>query len=174
MEKYTLLIDVTKNALKTLLHLLDKAEAHVKEKGLDESALLTAQLAPDMFNFTRQIQIATDGARRSLRLLAGKEHIKMEDTEVTIAELRTRIQKSQAVVDELTSADFAGADERHITLYWMGEHYVEGKDFVAQLAIPNFMFHVAMAYAILRKEGVVIGKQNFITALNMKPKSVLA
>jgi len=174
MEKYTLLLEVTKNELNTLLHLLDKAEAHLKEKGLDESTLLTARLAPDMFNFTRQIQIATDDARRNLRLLAGKEHIKMEDTEVTIAELRTRIQKSQAVVDELTPADFAGADERHISLYWMGENYVEGKDFVAQLAIPNFMFHVAMAYAILRKEGVMIGKQDFNTVLNMKPKSVLA
>lgn len=171
MEKYALLLDITKNSLETLTHLLDKAEAHVQEKGVAESALLTAVLAPDMFNFTRQIQIASDDARRNLRLLAGKEHIKMDDTETTIAELRERIAKTLAIVEELTPADFADADSRQITLYWMGENYVEGKDFVAQLAIPNYMFHVGMAYAILRKEGVQIGKQDFITTLAMHPRA---
>jgi hypothetical protein len=171
MEKYELLLNVTKNSLKTLEHLLDKAEAHCKENGVEESTLLTATLAPDMFNFTRQIQIASDDARRNLCLLAGKEHIRMEDTETTIAELRARIQKTREVVDELTPSDFAEADTRKITLYWMGENYVEGNDFVQQLGIPNFMFHVAIAYAILRKEGVQIGKSDFITTLNMKPKT---
>jgi uncharacterized protein len=171
MEKYELLLNVTKNSLKTLEHLLDKAESHVKERGIEESTLLTASLAPDMFNFTKQIQIASDDARRNLRLLAGKEHVRMEDTETTIAELRTRIQKTREVVNELTSSDFSEADTRKITLYWMGENYVEGNDFVQQLGIPNFMFHVAMAYAILRKEGVSIGKSDFITTLNMKPKT---
>ncbi len=171
MEKYSVLLALTKNNLKTLQHLLDKAEAYVKDKGIEESALLTVKLAPDMFDFTRQIQIATDDARRNLRLLAGKEHIRMEDTENTIAELRKRITASQTIVDELTLSDFESADERHITLYWMGEHYVLGRDFVEQHAIPNFMFHVGMAYAILRKEGVQIGKQDFITTLAMHPKS---
>jgi len=173
VEKYTLLLAVTKNNLKTLMHLLDKADAHVKEKGVAEHILLDARLAPDMFTFTKQIQIATDDARRNLRLLAGKEHIKMEDTEKTITELRARIEKTQTILNELTLADFEGADERHISLYWMGENYVEGKDFVEQLAISNFMFHVSMVYAILRNQGVVIGKQDFITALNMKPKQSL-
>ena len=170
MEKYSLLLDITKNGLKTISNLLDKAEAHVKEKGIAESSLLTASLAPDMFTLTRQIQIASDDARRNLRLLAGKEHIKMEDIETTIAELRERISKTQSIVDELTSEDFVGADEQHISLYWMGENYMEGKDFITQLAIQNFMFHVCMAYAILRKEGVVIGKADYNTVLTMKPK----
>lgn len=170
MEKYSVLLDLAKNNLGTLTHLLDKVEAHVKEKGVPESTLLTAQLAPDMFTFTRQIQIATDEARRSLRLLAGKEHIKMDDTETTVTELKTRIEKTLTVINELTPEDFVGADERHISLYWMGENYVAGKEYVIQQAIPNFMFHVGMAYAILRKEGVSIGKQDFITTLSMKPK----
>ncbi|MFZ2253256.1 MAG: DUF1993 domain-containing protein [Minisyncoccia bacterium] len=170
MEKYSQLLDITKNGLKTLLHLLDKAEAYIKENGVAEDTLLSAKLAPDMFDFTRQIQIASDDARRSLRLLAGKEHIRMEDTEKTIAELRERIAKTQDIVNELTLSDFEGADARHISLYWMGENFVEGKDLVAQLAIPNFLFHVTTAYAILRKEGVVIGKTDFITTLNMQPK----
>ena len=170
MEKYSQLLDVTKNGLKTLHHLLDKAEAFIKEKGIAEDTLLSAKLAPDMFDFTRQIQIASDDARRSLRLLAGKNHIRMEDTEKTITELRERITKTQDIINELTLSDFEGADARHISLYWMGENFVEGKSFVAQLAIPNFLFHVTIAYAILRKEGVAIGKTDFITTLNIQPK----
>ncbi len=170
MEKYTTLLELTKNNLGTLLHLLDAAEKFVQEKNMNETDILTASLAPDMFHFTRQIQIATDDARRNLRLLAGKEHIRMEDTETTISELRERIQKTQTIVDELTIDDFREADTRKITLYWMGENYVDGKSFVAQLAIPNFMFHVCTAYAILRTKGVPIGKQDFITALDIKPK----
>ncbi len=170
MGKYALLLEVTKNGLQTLMHLLDKAETHVKDRGIPETQILSAQLAPDMFNFTKQVQIATDDARRNLRLLAGKEHIKMEDTEVTIAELRARIIKTQEIVNELTITDFEGADTRHISLYWMGENFVEGKDLVAQLAIPNFLFHITTAYAILRKEGVAIGKEDFLRVLNMQPK----
>ena len=171
MEKYTTLLTITKNGLGTLLHLLEKASAHCTEKGIPESDLLTASLAPDMFTFTRQVQIATDDARRNLRLLAGLEHIRMEDTETTIEELVTRITKTQAIINELTPTHFEGADVRPITLYWMGNNHVVGSDFVAQLAIPNFLFHVTIAYAILRTEGVVIGKSDFITALNMVPNA---
>ncbi len=171
MEKYTLLLDVTKNMLGTLNHLLDKADAHVKEQGVQESDLLQAALAPDMFNFTKQVQVATDDARRNLRLLAGKEHIKMEDTETTIAQLKDRVKRTQDIISELSINDFKDADTRQVSLYWMGEMGVDGKDFVAQLAVPNFLFHVITAYAILRKEGLNIGKQDFITVLHMKPKA---
>ncbi len=171
MDTYSLLLDVHKNGLKTLLHLLEKVEEHCKEKGMRESVLLEARLAPDMFPFAKQIQIASDDVRRNLLLLAGKEHIRMEDTEKTVAELKVRIEKTLAIVNELTPADFEGSETRHISLYWMGEQYVEGNDFIPQLAIPNFLFHVTIAYAILRKEGVAIGKSNFITTLNMKPKA---
>lgn len=170
MNPYTQLLTLTQNNLVTLLHLLDRAATYAQEKGIEESALLTASLAPDMYNFTRQIQIATDDARRNLRLLAGKEHIRMEDTETTIAELRARVEKTQEIVNQLSASDFSDADDRHITLYWMGENYVLGKEFVTQLAIPNFLFHIVTAYAILRKEGVALGKQDFIRTLNMHPK----
>lgn len=171
MEKYSLLLDITKNMLGSLSHLLDKAGEYVKEKGVEESTLLNATIAPDMFNFTRQVQIATDDARRSTRLLAGKEHIVMEDTETTINELKERVAKSLAVVNELKVEDFEGADDRHVSLYWMGEMYVEGRDFIKELAITNFLFHVVTAYDILRKEGVQVGKSDYITVLSMKPKS---
>jgi hypothetical protein len=73
-----------------------------------------------MYNFTRQVQIATDDARRNLYLIAGKEHVKMEDTEITISELKTRVAKTLDVVTSITEADLEGADERKISLFWIG------------------------------------------------------
>ncbi len=169
MDTVAPLLTLTKNNLDTLGHLLDKAEEYIATSGTSEAELLAARLAPDMYPFVRQIQVASDDARRNLRLLAGKEHIRMEDTETTLAELKERITKTRAVVDELTPEDFAGADERHVSLYWLGENYVLGKDFVPEIAIPNFLFHVVAAYAILRAKGVPIGKADYITRISMHP-----
>lgn len=168
MEKYELALAVTKNGLATLTHLLEKVETHIKEKEITEDSLLSASLSPDMFAFARQIQIATDDARRNLLLLAGKEHIKMDDTEKTVVELKERVKKTLEVIASLKKEDFEGADERHISLYWMGDKYVEGKDFVEEFFFLNFFFHVVTAYDILRKEGVAIGKMDFITKFTMK------
>jgi hypothetical protein len=167
MNNYQLLQSVYLNLLDTLTHLLEKADAHVKEKGIVESALLTAAIYPDMLNFTKQIQVATDDMRRNIRFLAGKEHVKMEDNETSIAELLARVAKTKDVIKELTATDFDGADERHISLFWMGGAHVLGKDFVQQYAFQNSHFHVVTAYDILRKEGVVIGKMDYITNLTM-------
>ncbi len=172
MTQYEALYATAKNSLKTLTHLLEKAEAHAKETGIQESVLLTSALAPDMFNFTKQIQVATDDARRNLCLLAGKEHVKMEDNETTIAELKVRVSKTLEVINGIDTASFKDADERHVSLYWMGGAYVLGKDFVSELAIPNMMFHVVTAYGILRNKGVTLGKQDFINTLSMhKPET---
>ncbi|MDB5260678.1 MAG: hypothetical protein JWN37_909 [Candidatus Nomurabacteria bacterium] len=168
MNQYELLLNISKNALVTLSNLLDKGSAYAEEKGIDESVLLTASLAPDMFNFTKQIQVSTDDARRNLFLLSGKEHIKMEDTETTFAELQERVKKTKEIIDSLTVADFEGADDRHISLYWMGGAYVLGKDIVSQLAIPNLLFHVVTAYDILRAQGVPLGKSDYIVNLKMQ------
>ncbi len=168
MNNYTLLQNVIKNTLVTLLHLIGKADAHVKSGAITEEALLTASIAPDMFNFTKQVQVATDDARRNLFLLAGKEHVKMDDTEKTLEELKARVQKTLDLVSSLTEADFEGADDRHISLFWMGGKYVLGKDFIDEFAFNNFFFHAVTAYNVLRKEGVVIGKMDFITKFSMK------
>lgn len=169
MEKYGVLLEITKLNLSALLRILDKAEAHVKEKGVKEKTLLEAALYPDMMNFTKQIQISSDYGRKDLALLAGKEPVKMEDTETTIAQLKDRVQKSLAIVNEFKLEDFEGADVRAIKLFWFPEGmHVEGIDFLNQFAISNFLFHVVTAYDILRKEGVNIGKADFIGTLNMK------
>lgn len=167
MNNYTLLQNVIKNTLTTLLHLIDKAEAHVKSGVTTEEALLSASIAPDMFNFTKQVQITTDDARRNLFLLAGKEHVKMDDTEKSLEELRVRVQKTLDLITSLSEADFEGADDRHISLFWMGGKYVLGKDFIQEFAFNNFFFHAVTVYDILRKEGVQIGKMDFITKFSM-------
>jgi hypothetical protein len=167
MNQYETLHTVAKNSLTVLTHLLEKAETHSNEKGVDASTLLNAAIYEDMYNFTKQVQIATDDARRNLCLLAGKEHIKMEDNETTIAQLKERVAKTLEIVNSITTKDFEDADERHISLFWMGGSYVLGKDFVAEFAIPNLMFHTVTAYDILRAQGVNVGKMDFILSLSM-------
>lgn len=172
MNQYETLHKVAKNSLAVLTHLLEKIEAHSVEKGIDTSTLLQAAIYEDMYSFTKQVQVATDDARRNLCLLAGKEHIRMEDNETTVAELKVRIAKTLEVIDSIATKDFEGADERHISLFWMGGSYVLGKDFVAEFAIPNLMFHTVTAYDILRAQGVSIGKMDFIQSLSMhKPEA---
>lgn len=168
MNTYTFSLTIAKKSLSTLLTLIAKGEAYAKEKGIEESMLLNASLALDMFSFTKQVQVATDDARRNFLFLAGREHIRFEDTEKSFSELRERVNKSIAVLDTLTEADFAEADSRKVSLFWMGQKYVEGKDFVQEFALANLFFHVVTAYGILRKEGVDLGKVDFIGMLSMK------
>lgn len=168
MNNYMLLKTVIQNSLNTLLHLIDKAEESVKSGASTEEALLSASLAPDMFNLKKQIQVATDDARRNLFLLAGREHVKMEDTEKSFAELRMRVQKTLELVASLAEKDFEGADDRRVSLSWMGGKYVLGKDFIEEFAFSNFFFHIVTAYGLLRKEGVQIGKMDYITKFSMR------
>jgi hypothetical protein len=167
---YDLLLEVTKSNLLALLRILEKAEAHVKEKGIEESSLLQASLYPDMLNFTKQIQVASDYGRKDLALLAGKDPVKMEDNETTLAALKERVQKSLDVVNAFTSEDFAQADTQPVKLFWFPEGvHVKGKDFLNQFAVSNFLFHVVTAYDILRNQGVGIGKADFIGEMKFAP-----
>lgn len=165
--KYELLINITQQNLAALLRILDKAQSHVQEKGIEESTLLAARLYPDMMDFTKQIQVATDYGRKDLAYLAGKEPVKMDDNETTIAQLKDRVQKSLDVVNTFSVEDFADADTRKVKLVWFGEKYMFGKDFVEQFGVSNFLFHVVTAYDILRSQGVVIGKADFIGEMSM-------
>ncbi len=167
MTKYQLLHSTILKSLEALTRIVEKGELHAKENGLSDEALMNARLAPDMFPFVSQVRIATDDARRNLYLLAGKEHVKMEDDETTFAQLKLRIQKTKELVAALTEKDFDGADERHVSLYWMGGAYTLGKDFVQEFAVQNTLFHVITAYDILRNQGVNIGKTDFIGPMSM-------
>lgn len=168
-KDYELLLTVTKKSLVALDRILDKAAAHVAEKGIEESVLLTASLYPDMLNFTKQIQVSTDYARKNLARLAGKDPVPMEDTETTITQLKERVAKTREVVDSFVVSDFADADTREIRLPWFQGTYMLGKDFVNEFAITNFQFHVVTAYDILRAQGGNIGKADFIGEMSMHP-----
>lgn len=151
--------------LQNLNHVLDKAAAHADAKKFDSSVYLQSRLAPDMFPFTKQIQIACDTAKLAASRLTGKEAPAHADDEKTLAELRTRIDQVINYLKTFSERDFAGADEKKITTpRWDGK-WLNGKDFVFHHAIPNFYFHTSIAYAILRHNGVDIGKKDYLGAL---------
>lgn len=168
---YPYIITIVLKQLGALERVLGKAATYSKEKNIPEIAILEWRMFHDMFNFKRQIQIATDDARRNLYLLAGKEHIKFDDKEKTFKELKNRIIKTKKLIQKLKSTDFKGAELRHISLYWMGDSYVRGKEFVNEFLIQNLSFHVVTAYNILRAHGVSIGKADYTGPLSMKKKS---
>ena len=151
------------NTLKNLSAILDKASAHAEAKKVDPLVLTSSRLYPDMFPMGRQVQIACDTAKGAVARLAGVEVPKHEDTEQTIAELKARIDKTIAFIETLKPAQIDGSEDKDITLklgprevQWKGMQYLLG------FALPNFYFHVATAYDILRHNGVEVGKRDFI------------
>jgi hypothetical protein len=149
--------------LGNLDRILDKAEAHAKAKGFDPSNLLRSRLAVDMFDLVRQVQIACDMAKSGAARLAGVEVPKHDDVETTFAELKVRIAKALAVVDSMDRKAIEDSADRDIsvplrdrTLQFKGQAYLLG------WVLPNFYFHVTTAYAILRQNGVELGKPDFL------------
>ncbi len=149
--------------LTSLSALLDKAVAFAEAKKIDPKVLLESRLAPDMFPLVRQVQLATDFAKGGAGRLAGVELPKYPDVETTVEELKQRIQTCIGFVTSLDrSAIDAGAD-RDITLPIGGNPMTfKGQAYLAHLALPNFFFHCTTAYAILRHNGVEVGKRDFI------------
>lgn len=168
MTEYQFLKNTLISNMNTLSRILEKGEQLVVEKGMTENEVLEGRLAPDMLPFVAQIRMATDNARRCLFLLAGKEHVKMEDNETTFTELKERVSKTKELLASISDDDFTGADERKIQLSWMGESYVLGKDFVVEFPVQNTFFHVVTAYGIIRHLGGAIGKTDYIGNLSLR------
>lgn len=153
--------------LGNLQAILDKAAAHAEAKKFDMDVLLHARLSPDQFNLIRQVQVACDTAKLAAARLAGKEQDAPAhaDTEKTLADLKARLQSVIAYLGTFTAQDFADAAQRRITQpRWEGKS-LSGEEFLVQHAIPNLYFHVTTAYAILRHNGVEVGKRDFLGAL---------
>jgi hypothetical protein len=149
--------------LRNLSGLLDKAEAHCAARKIDPAALTAFRLYPDMFPLTRQVQIACDTAKGAVARLAGVEVPKHEDTEQSFAELKARIAKTLQFVDGFKPAQLEGSDEREVTIRQRGQDVrMTGLDYLLAVAQPNFYFHVATAYNILRHNGVELGKKDFL------------
>lgn len=141
---------------------LDKAVAYAKTRSFDPAVLLSDRLAPDMFTLLRQVQSACDHVKFTASRLAGKEPPKHPDTEQTIDELRARIHTVLAYVDSLKPSDFEGAETRQITLPALEGRSIPGIEYLLEFAQPNFYFHITMAYAILRNNGVDVGKRDYL------------
>ena len=149
--------------LNNLASMLSKAEQQAKTKGYDPAVLLNQRLAPDMFPLTKQIQIACDHAKGCVARLAGEPPEVMEDTETTFAELQARIKKVLGVVQSYKPEQLDGSDTREITIKIPNSEFkFSGLDYVNHWAMPNFYFHATMAYAILRHNGIDLGKRDFL------------
>jgi hypothetical protein len=149
--------------LKNVEHWLDKASAHAAARKFDVDTLVHARLAPDQYSLDRQIQSACDTAKFSAAYLSGKEAPAHPDTEKTIAELRQRIHSCRAYLETIT--DVTGAEERKVAPKFMQGKWLRGDDFLVQMSLPNFYFHVTTAYAILRHNGVELGKMDFLGSM---------
>lgn len=151
------------NMLTNLNHLLGKAQAHVESKKWNESALTQFRLYPDMFPLTRQVQIACDTAKGVVARLAGVEIPAYEDNEVTLEELQQRVAKTMAFVQGFSAAQIDGTEDKDIvTKRGEVETHYKGMQFLLNHAMPNLYFHVTTAYAILRHNGVEIGKRDYL------------
>ena len=148
--------------LKNLESWLDKAEQYAGAKTFDVGVLMTGRLAPDMKPFIYQVQSACDYVKAAAAWLSGQTPPKHEDNEQTIDEVRARIRKTVAFAESVMEAQYAGAAKRRVSLSWAPGKVLGGEDYLLQVTIPNVYFHIVMSYAILRHNGVDIGKMDFL------------
>jgi uncharacterized protein len=166
ISMYNASVGVYLKILGNLAIMLEKAEKWTTERKIDPNAILLARLAPDMFTLTRQVQIATDMAKGTAARLAGEEPPRFEDNETSFAELRARVAKTIACLQSLKADAFAGSETRTITLKLgppgnQREMNFQGLDYLQGFGTPNVYFHFSMVYALLRHNGLEIGKRDY-------------
>ena len=155
-----------RQGLTALTAILDKAVAQCVERKIDPAVLLADRLAPDMYPFTRQVQLAADFAKNTMSRLAGREPPRIEDVETTVPQLQERIARTLALVDGIPAAEVDGSEGRTITLSIGGQSMTfQGQPYLLHFALPNFFFHLTAAYLILRHNGIQIGKRDFIGSI---------
>ena len=163
LSMYEASIPAFQQMLTALSSILDKADAHANAKKLDPAILPGTRLCPDMFPCARQVQIACDFAKGTAARLAGVDNPNYADTEKTFPELKERIAKTLAFLATITPAQIDGSEARDITLkVGPTEMHFKGQPYLVTFALPNFYFHVVSAYAILRANGVDLGKMDYM------------
>lgn len=157
-------LPVFKHMLTNLSHFLDKGAAHAEAKKFDPANLLTYRLAPDMLPFTKQVQIACDSAKICAARIAGVEWPKFEDNEASFAELKARIQKTLDFLATIAPEKLDGTEDKELTIPTGREtsRQMKAQDYLRFHALPNLFFHVTTAYAILRHNGVELGKTDYL------------
>jgi hypothetical protein len=167
MSLYALVLQMKKQ-LGSLDRCLDKGVAYAGEKKFDANVLLDSRLAPDMFPLLRQVQQTCDSAKFAAARASGKDAPSHPDDEKTIDDLRRRIANVVSYLDGFTSADFEGAETRTISLpRWEGKA-MPASDYFLEHAMPNFFFHLTTSYAILRHNGVPVGKRDFLGPISYR------
>ena len=151
--------------LQNLDRCLEKGVAFAAQKKFEPDVLVQSRLAPDQYALARQVQSACDAAKYAAAYLAGEPAPSHPDTEKTIDELRARIRTCVRYLESVKPSTYAGAADRRVAPPWLAGRWFRGADYLAQLAVPNFYFHVTTAYAILRHNGVDLGKMDFIGSM---------
>jgi uncharacterized protein len=163
MSLHTASVPVFGQYLRALSAILAKAEAHADAKKIAHETMLGLRLSPDMFAVTRQVQVACDFAKNTSARLAGVEIPRMPDEEKTFAELQQRITRTLEFIEGIPAASFAGAETKSIEFPIARKPYrMMGSAYLHHFAMPNFYFHATVAYAILRANGVDVGKGDFM------------
>ena len=172
---YTITIQPMMKSLRSLSKILDKAAAHAESKATERhpaskhmESLINDRLVFDQFNLIRQVQIACDNAKGAAGRLCGADIPKFEDNERTIEELKSRIEKTLEYLQTVKPEQLIGKEEANVTLPYFKDKYFTGFQYVTEYLIPNFYFHITTAYSILRKNGVNIGKADYIGGLSLK------
>ena len=167
IEYHAQLVQMSK-MLKALDGWIEKGIEHAKARSFEPAVLLQSRLAPNMYTLSRQIQAACDGVKFLAARTSGKEPPKHPDSDtLTIEELRARIQSVIEYTNGFTPKDFEGAQQRVVPLGFMPGKGLKAADFVVEMNVPNTYFHLCMAYAILRHNGVELGKTDFISSLSL-------
>lgn len=163
ISMYQASVPVFIRTLNNLVGILEKGAKYADTKKIDPSVLINSRLFPDMFPLSRQVQIASDIAKRGVAQLAGIEAPQFEDTETTFPELIDRIQKTISYLDTFKSEQIDNSEEKTITLKMRDNTLsFQGMPFLLYFVLPNVYFHVTTAYDILRHCGVEVGKQDFL------------
>ena len=164
LSMYDASVPVIRQMLTSLSELLAKAAAHAAEKKIELAALLQARLFPDMFPLARQVQIACDFGKSIPSRLAGVDVPAYDDTEQTFEQLQARIAKTLALIDGIDPASFAGSETIQIVLRPGSpkERTISGQSYLFNYGLPQFFFHVTTAYALLRHNGVEVGKKDYM------------
>ncbi|MEM1312468.1 MAG: DUF1993 domain-containing protein [Patescibacteria group bacterium] len=159
---YLLSIQTAVKTMKSLINILNKTKQHINTENISEEQILQSRLAPDMFPLTKQIQIVSDNAKGMAARLGGLEIPSYKDSESSIDQLIERLNKTINFVESVPKENFNEAETRQITIQPIPGKYMSAQDYIKGYGLPNFFFHTVTTYAILRNQGVSIGKRDYL------------